>query len=233
MNKLRQICAIAFVLASCGNDRGHTSIETLTIPVGERAQPTPNVPTVVVPTSLETVVKVIVLGGFPEELIDAIERGLVSELGARVERVPDVELPEAAYYPPRRRYRADRLLTFLDEHFAGEPRSTRVIGLTSVDISTTKDPHEDWGVFGLGSLGGRSCVVSSFRLRRRARDAAHLEFRVVTTAIHEIGHTLGLEHCIEPGCIMRDAEGSIVTVDTGTGHFGPECQAELATRRSE
>jgi archaemetzincin len=195
------------------------------------AEPTIEPPPVgEVPEPVETsraLVKLIVLGEFPSELEAAVAAGLAAELQVEVETIDGVELPQEAYYPRRRRYRADRLLEFLNEHLAGEPERTRVLGLTSVDISTTKPPHEDWGVFGLGELGGRSSVISIFRLRRRARDAEHLEFRIVTTAIHEIGHTLGLDHCVEPGCVMRDAEGSITTVDTSTGHLGPECRAEL------
>jgi len=176
---------------------------------------------------VRALVKLIILGTFPDELADAAQEGLEDELQVEVERIDGLELPESAYYPPRRRYRADRLLEFLNEHLSGEPATTRVLGLTSVDISTTKGPHRDWGVFGLGELGGRSCVISTFRLRRRARSPEHFEFRIVTTAIHEVGHTLGLEHCTEPACIMRDAEGSIRTVDTGDGHMGPDCRAEL------
>ncbi len=172
-------------------------------------------------------VKLVVLGELSQDLAAAVDQGLRDELDVEVERFDEVPLPRAAYYPPRRRYRADRLLDFLRRRLEGEPATTRVLGLTSVDVSTTKPPHQDWGVFGLGELGGRSCVISTFRLRRRARDDDHVRFRVVTTAVHEVGHTLGLEHCTEPGCVMRDAEGSIQTVDTGTGHLGPECRAEL------
>jgi archaemetzincin len=168
-------------------------------------------------------VKLIVLGEFDATLIDAVEAGLRAELSVDVERIEGLRLPPEAYYPPRRRYRADRLLTHLNAHLDGQPETTRVLGMTSVDISTTKPPHEDWGVFGLGELGGRSCVISTHRLRRRARDTDHVTFRVVTTAVHEVGHTLGLEHCDDPGCVMRDAEGSIATVDTSTGHLGPIC----------
>jgi len=172
-------------------------------------------------------VKLIVLGQFDGALADAVEAGLRTELDVDVERIDRLPLPRWAYYPPRRRYRAERLLEALNRHLAGEPRTTRVLGLTSVDISTTKGPHRDWGIFGLGELGGRSCVISTFRLRRRARDEAHRTFRVVTTAVHEVGHTLGLEHCVEPRCLMNDAEGSIQTVDNSTGHLGPECLDEL------
>jgi archaemetzincin len=175
-------------------------------------------------------VKLIVLGEFDSALIDRVEAGLRAELAVDVERIEGLPLPQEAYYPPRRRYRADRLLEHLNTHLEGEPATTRVLGMTSVDISTTKPPHQDWGVFGLGELGGRSCVISTFRLARRARDTDHLTFRVVTTAVHEVGHTLGLEHCDDPGCVMRDAEGSITTVDTSTGHLGPHCTRLLDER---
>lgn len=175
-------------------------------------------------------VKLVVLGSFPEDLADAVEDGLREAIDVDVERIDGVPLPRFAYYEPRRRYRAERLLSFLNQRLAGEPASTRVLGLTSVDISTTKGPHRDWGIFGLGEIGGRSCVISSFRLRRRARDRDHLTFRVATTAVHEVGHTLGLEHCAEPRCLMRDAEGSIETVDSSTGELGPECVRRLDRR---
>jgi archaemetzincin len=173
-------------------------------------------------------VKLIVLGDFPEDMIDEVEAGLRTELAVDVERIEDVPLPEVAWYPPRRRHRADRLLDFLRDHLDGEPSTTRVIGLTAVDISTTKGRHEDWGVFGLGDLGGRACVISSFRLSERGRrQDALVTFRVVTTAVHEVGHTLGLPHCTDPVCVMRDAQGSIRTVDTSDGHLGPDCLARI------
>jgi archaemetzincin len=172
-------------------------------------------------------VKLVILGRFPAQLTDAVEQGLREELQVDVERIDDLPLPREAYYPPRRRYRADRLLDILERHLEGAPASTRVLGMTAVDISITNPPHRDWGVFGLGQIGGRACVISTFRLRRRARNAGHRRFRVVTTAIHEVGHTLGLRHCTEPRCIMRDAEGSIQTVDDGDGHLGPGCRRAL------
>ncbi len=170
-------------------------------------------------------VVLVTLGEFPSALADAVTAGLEAELDVVVERLPARRLPRSADYPPRRRYRADRLLDHLRGLLDGAPATTRVLGFTSVDISTTKPPHRDWGVFGLGELGGRACVISSFRLRRTARDDEHLRFRVVTTAVHEVGHTLGLAHCAEPRCVMNDAHGSIVTVDTSTGHLGPRCRA--------
>lgn len=192
--------------------------------------PKPGVRAQDLPRPSRATVTLVTLGTFPRALADAVERGLRAELQVDVRRINDVPLPRAAYYAPRRRYRADSLLEHLHTLVPRGDRM-RILGMTEVDISTTKGRVFDWGVFGLGDLDGSACVISAHRLRRRARDAAHVEFRVVTTAIHEIGHTLGLEHCTEPRCVMRDAEGSITTVDTSTGHLGPECRAELDAAR--
>lgn len=196
-------------------------------PPAEAPAPAPSPPRSPDETRVRAHVELVTLGrGFPAELADAVEVGLRRELQVSVGRIDGLALPRDAWYAPRRRYRAERLLAFLNRRLEGAPRTTRVLGLTTVDISTTKGSIRDWGIFGLGELGGRSCVVSTFRLRRRARDDAHRTLRVVTTAVHEVGHTLGLDHCTEPACIMRDAHGSIATVDSSTGVM-PECRAEL------
>ena len=138
-----------------------------------------------------------------------------------------VPLPKAAYYAPRRRYRADRLLDHLETLAPpGAPNTTKILGLTDVGISTTKEPYDDWGIVGLGALDDRSCVISSYRLRKKAKPAK-LRFRVTTTALHEVGHTFGLPHCTEPRCVMLDAEGGITNTDTSSGEFGPACRAKF------
>ena len=208
---------------------------------GVAAASPPEVPAAPVPSSgapsspataagpTRAIVTLVTLGQFPRPFADAIVVAVERELQVTVRRIDAVPLPPSAYYAPRHRYRADRLLELLHSIVPGPP-GQRVLAITDVDISTTKGKVYDWGVFGLGELGGRSCVISIRRLRRGARSPSHLEFRVVTTAIHEVGHTLGLPHCTEPRCVMLDAEGSIATTDSSSGHLGPGCRALLDER---
>jgi len=165
-------------------------------------------------------------GALPEDDTALVETALRQLLGVEVRKLERVELPAAAYYPPRRRYRAERLLTFLNTRLP--PDGGRILGLTGVDISTTKDAYPDWGVLGLGELPGTATVISAFRCHKKSRGAQHARERLAKVSVHEIGHTLGLEHCSTLGCLMEDAGGKVATCDREYD-FCPRCRGLLAT----
>ncbi|HTN16086.1 MAG TPA: matrixin family metalloprotease [Chitinophagaceae bacterium] len=131
-----------------------------------------------------------------------------------------IPLPEAAFYKAGGRYRADSLIAQLRRN---TPPHHISIGLTSKDISTSKNGKRDWGVMGLGYCPGNACVASDFRLSEK--DKLIQLFKV---SVHELGHTQGLPHCPVPTCFMRDAKGKNHT-DEETD-FCPTCKAVLVRK---
>lgn len=165
------------------------------------------------------------LGRVKPEDIARVQTGIRALYAVDVEVLAEKPLPKTAYYPPRERYRAEKLLDSLEQET--DKRFTKVIGLTTRDISTSKGDVEDWGIFGLGGLGGRACVVSTFRLRAGKATDPVFQARLVKVVNHELGHTFGLEHCPAAGCFMQDAGGKIATVDGESGKPCPACAARM------
>lgn len=161
------------------------------------------------------------LGPIPAAQLDSVRVGLVLVHGAEVRIAGQVELPASAYTTLRSpRYRADTLIAWLREV---KPDSVDLIlGITAQDISITKygadgaikEPtwkYRDFGIFGLGYIGGPSCVVSTFRLGD-GRGPVFFD-RLLKVTVHEIGHNRRLPHCLDPGCVMRDAVEHLSSVD--------------------
>jgi archaemetzincin len=113
--------------------------------------------------------------------------------------LPAKPIPQSAFTKPRNRYRADSLLRIIKKATAD---NCKTIALTTKDISTSKKNIPDYGVMGLGYTPGKACVVSTFRLNKR-----YMLHQLYKVAIHELGHTFGLPHCLKSTCYMRDAEG--------------------------
>jgi archaemetzincin len=165
------------------------------------------------------------LGPVKAEEIGRVKAGILALYAVDVEVLAEKPLPKSAWYAPRGRYKADKLLESLA---ADTPaRFAKVVGVTTRDISTAKGEIEDWGIFGLGTLGGRSCVVSTFRLRAGKAGDEVFRNRLVKIVNHELGHTFGLDHCPAAGCFMQDAGGKIATVDGESGQPCKDCAARL------
>jgi archaemetzincin len=139
--------------------------------------------------------------------------------------LPPQPLPKSALSEAAKRYRAGKLLDYLDGIRAN--RFTKVIGLTTVDISATKGQYDDWGIFGIANQGGPVCIVSTYRLGKGKVDDRFFMLRVKKVIMHEVGHMLGLPHCPNPWCVMRDANGKIATFDQSEDKLCRNCRRSL------
>jgi archaemetzincin len=163
----------------------------------------------------------------PDADVALTRQALVAFYALPVKVLPRVDLPRQAYYPARRRYRAEKLLDFLAPRLPED--GLRILGLTSADISTTKGRYPDWGVLGLATLDGGACVISAFRCHKKATSALHARIRLAKVAVHEVGHNFGLEHCPKRGCLLEDAQGLVSTTDR-EHDLCARCRQELHRR---
>ena len=135
---------------------------------------------------------------FPDRDLIKIEKELKKYYSKIILKNP-IEIPKSCLNKIKTRYRADSIITFLNQQTT---EGFVTIGLTTKDISTTKGKISDWGIYGSGFCPGKSSIVSSFRLKGNNKFE-----KLVKVAVHELGHTQGLHHCLEKTCLMRDAEG--------------------------
>jgi archaemetzincin len=141
-----------------------------------------------------------------------------------VKVLPKVETPAIAKVNGLKRYRAIDILNFLSTKY--KKNNGKVLALTDGDICTDRElngiVYKNWGVFGLGRLNDKPCVISTNRFKTNYYD------RLSKVTIHEIGHTLGLSHCDnDKNCLMSDAKGKGGQVDSEKKWMCDKCRKKI------
>jgi len=140
----------------------------------------------------------------------------LSARGAAARIDAPVELPGGAYAPARGQYRAESLLALVSGHGA-----RHVLAITHRDLFAGDLNF----VFGIAAPRG-ACLVSTARLLAGA-DEPLFRARLLKEAVHELGHTLGLEHCADPGCVMHFSN-SLADTDRKGDAWCSRCAAAMA-----
>ncbi len=170
----------------------------------------------------DRIVRLVPLGDVEPALLEAVSQAVAARVNAKVEIAPREELPADAFYKPRKRWRAEKLLEFLETKATG---AWKVIGVTNQEISTTKGAYVDWGIAGLGTINGKSCVVSAYLYKKYSQTKAVMLRRFADCGVHELGHTLGMPHCESKGCVMADAKGNAIkSSDESSGAYCESCR---------
>jgi archaemetzincin len=165
------------------------------------------------------------LARLPEGLLDDLEEGLAQVLGLPVRRGAPGPDPRPAYDRHRGQYESTRLLEMLRAS-GSVPAGGRILGVIDADLFIPVLTF----VFGEAELRGTAAVISLTRLRPSfyglPEDPALFRERVLKEALHELGHTFGLHHCLRPDCVMR-ASTNADGVDLKPAGFCESCAASL------
>ncbi len=173
--------------------------------------------------------------GFPKNLTDTIKQAIEDYYHFNTTIYKEITIPKEFYTTIKSpRYRADSIISFLKLNKADS--INHIIGLTTSDISVTKydnngkiktpaSKYQDWGVFGLGYRPGASCIISTYRIKH-PNQQKYID-RIKKITLHELGHNLGLPHCKNEQCFMRDAAETIKTVDQVELNLCDKCFSKI------
>lgn len=144
---------------------------------------------------------VVGVGDFDDKVLREICIGLRGTLQLRKCSVSASSIPiQVSYNPSRRQYHSTKLLTALEQSARGID-AVKVLGVTDVDLYV---PTLNF-VFGEAQCLGRVALISTHRLHPEyygETDPELFRKRVLKEAVHELGHTLGLGHCVNQACVM-------------------------------
>lgn len=164
---------------------------------------------------------IVPLGKVDPGMLEYVRKGLRLRFKIPVQIGNDLRAPEGSFNGFRKQYEANLILNDMEKNF-----DDKVLAITNHDIYTAGLNF----IFGLAKTKSKSAIVSTYRLDPQIYNSPPnidlLKERLLKECIHEFGHTLGMQHCREQGCIMN-ASNNIRDIDNKSTDFCHMCQIQL------
>jgi archaemetzincin len=140
------------------------------------------------------------LGPIDPDILRRLRTALSKFLLLPVRVLHPQPLPPQTYHVIRDQYNAVQLLEFLIDQ--KDNKAFRILGVTAGDLYIPIFTF----IFGEAQLNDKTAIISVFRLRGDTGEPAPTRAvflaRLLKLSLHELGHTFGLKHCLEDGCLM-------------------------------
>ena len=165
------------------------------------------------------------------KVLEAIKQSLPGyfPITVKVEIAPQEKIPEAAYNPSRNQYNAQAVLNDIFGKITLDVSTEVALIVTDVDLYS----QELNFVFGIADKSKATCIISLARLRNEfyglKPDNSLFLKRTVKEAVHELGHTWGLDHCHNLKCVMYFSD-KLSDTDKKESSFCQECRKNLFDR---
>jgi len=169
------------------------------------------------------------VGQVAPEVLTGLQQGLAKDFPdttATVIKEP-LPIPQNAFDKKRNQYNSTLILNEVRVYAAKNPDFHRVLAVVDVDIFTSGLNY----VFGEAYTPGNAALISLWRLKpafyKDKPDIALYLLRVLKEATHELGHTLGVKHCMRSLCVMHFSN-SIFETDKKQSLLCDECYLKSA-----
>ena len=160
------------------------------------------------------------IGEVDEASIKTLNQPLAEIFGQGTQIGDSIALPLESWNARRGQHLASLLLAKLP---SPPSLGDRVLGVVDVDIFA---PGLNF-VFGEADIARKRALISLWRLSQEFYGLPQNENlfreRALKEAVHELGHTYGLEHCLDSNCVMHFSN-SLHDTDMKGWDFCPNCQ---------
>ncbi len=176
-------------------------------------------------------VRVVPIGRISGKFVSEVCGEIEGLMNVRLRILAGIETPRAAWNQMRRQYDAARIILALSKTSEGVfiEKDMPTLGITEEDVYYNGLNF----VFGIEDPGASCLLVSVARLKpefyREHPNEYVLKDRAVKEVMHEIGHHIGLDHCVHTFCVMSFSP-SARDVDAKQKDFCKGCRIKLAIK---
>ena len=167
------------------------------------------------------------IGEVDKKVIELLKNDLNKVFNREILTGKGVPEPDYAFNKKRNQYLSTMILNALMKEKEYAPYE-KILGIVDHDLYV---PDLN---FVFGEASQKAAVISITRLRQEfynlPQDQTLFYKRVLTEAVHELGHTYGLGHCGNARCVMFFSN-SLMDTDRKGSEFCPTCKDKLNKER--